>query len=47
LIKPKVEVIGKVRIDYTDPLTGRVKELIEDHNHVYLDAFNIPLGATF
>lgn len=31
------EAIGKVRIDLTDPLTGKVKERIEGKNHVFND----------
>ncbi|GHU56171.1 hypothetical protein AGMMS49975_19080 [Clostridia bacterium] len=39
-ISPQVDVIGKVQIDYTDKITGKVKERICGNNHVFLDAFN-------
>ena len=47
---------GKVRIDYTDPVTGRVLERIEGKNHVFADSLlvtdvlgyvaSIPLAVT-
>ncbi|GHU53439.1 hypothetical protein FACS1894132_05600 [Clostridia bacterium] len=39
-ISPQVDVIGKVQIDYTDEITGKVKERICGNNHVFLDSFN-------
>lgn len=32
-------IVGNVTIDYTDPVTGRVKERIQDHNHEFIDQF--------
>lgn len=34
------EVIGKVQIDYTDSLTGKVRERISKNNHVFSNSFN-------
>lgn len=29
---------GRVQIDYTDPVTGKVKERVKGHNHVFTDS---------
>jgi len=39
LSKKDPEVIGKVCIEYFDPLTDKIKHKIEDTNHVFMDSF--------
>jgi hypothetical protein len=38
-MQPFSHAEGRVCIDYTDPVTGKVKERIKGKNHVYLDSF--------
>lgn len=33
----KCDAVGRVRLDLTDPLTGKVKERIDAENHVFMD----------
>jgi len=34
------DITGRVKIDYVDPATGKIKERIEAKNHVFKDQFN-------
>lgn len=34
-----VEIHGHCRVDYTDPVTGKVLERVEGNNHVFVDQF--------
>ena len=33
------ELHGHCRVDYTDPITGKVLERVEGDNHVFMDQF--------
>ena len=37
--KNNLDAHGHCRIDYTDPLTGKVLERVEGDNHVFVDQF--------
>ena len=38
-MRPFSHAEGRVCIDYTDPITGKIKEQVRGKNHVYLDSF--------
>lgn len=42
--KSEMQIKGHCRVDYTDPITGKVLERIEGDNHVFIDQF---MAASF
>lgn len=40
-IKGPTEARGRVQLDFTDPITGKVKDRVEGENHVFLDTIRL------